>query len=270
MQDETAETSAGDTAGGTERRRLDRARRWAGALLLAGAPALLVADVAFLATHASTNLPATREREPVALHPTGDFTHPAAGFALPEKSGPFVRAEVTQYDEAGRDISAGYNALIGKGTPLPVVVTVYVYPVRPGAEIDAYFDGLLKDIGRKHGGAKPQFRNSVVLAAGRFDARYAVFGYEEPWGGLQRKVPLRSYLVLYRWKGWWVKWRATTPAPISKERMRAIVDLTERLLPPADEPDQSASPSESLFGPARDAALRTHVLRTQEKTPNAL
>lgn len=232
-----------------------RARRWAGALILGGALAVLAVGFVRLATYASTYVPRTPGREPVALHPTGDFTHPTAGFALPEKAGPFVREEVIQYDEAGRDILAGYNALIGKGTPLPVVVTVYVYPVRPGAELDAYFDQLLTDIGRMHGSAKPQFRNPILLADGRFNGRYAAFGYEERWGGVQHKVPLRSYLVLYQWKGWWVKWRVTTPAPVSKERMTAIVKLTETLLPPEDQPDQSASPSESLFGPERQAAL---------------
>ena len=60
----------------------------------------------------------------------------------------------------------------------------------------------------------------------------AIFGYAEPWGGLKQAVPLRSYLVLYAWNGWWVKWRATTPAPIDDERMQAIVDLTETVLPP--------------------------------------
>ena len=48
----------------------------------------------------------------------GDFTHPA-GFLVPEKAGPFEREEVIQYDQLGRDLSAGYDAVVGKGTPLP-------------------------------------------------------------------------------------------------------------------------------------------------------
>jgi hypothetical protein len=251
-----------------------RAQRRASALILGGALAVLAAGFMRLATNARTYVSTIPSREPVALHPTGDFTHPTAGFALPEKVGPFVRAEVLQYDEAGRDISAGYNAVIGKETPLPVVVTVYVYPIRPGADLDAYFEKLLTDLGQMHGGATPQFRNRILLANGRFHGRYAVFGYEEPWGGVQRKVPLRSYVVLYRWKGWWVKWRATTPAPISDERMKAIVDLTQTLLPPEDEPGKSASPSESQFGPGRHAALVTrertiHARRSHRSSPAA-
>jgi hypothetical protein len=93
-----------------------------------------------------------------------------------------------------------------------------------------------------HGGAKPEFRKNILLGDERLVGRYAIFGYEEPWGGLQESIPLRSYVVLYEWKGSWVKWRVTTPAPVSPERMRAIVELTETLVPP---PDGSGTPSHS-------------------------
>jgi hypothetical protein len=73
--------------------------------------------------------------------------------------------------------------------------------------------------------------------------RYAIFGYKEPWGGLKESIPLRSYVVLYQWKGSWVKWRVTTPAPVSPERMRAIVELTETLAPPHDEAGPRSHPS---------------------------
>jgi hypothetical protein len=157
---------------------------------------------------------------------------------MPERVGPFERVKVAQFDQEGRDISAGYNAVIGKETPLPVIATVYVYPVRPGDELDAYFEELLKTLSQSHGGAKPDFQKNIELADGRFAGRYAAFGYAEPWGGLTQDVPLRSYLVLYRWKTWWVKWRVTTPAPIDAERMKAIVDLTQSLVPPETDPDE--------------------------------
>jgi hypothetical protein len=48
-------------------------------------------------------------------------------------------------------------------------------------------------------------------------------------------TPLRSYVVVYGWRSWWVKWRVTTPAPVDAERMKAIVELTETLLPPDDD-----------------------------------
>ena len=39
-----------------------------------------------------------------------------------------------------------------------------------------------------------------------------------------------------------MKWRVTTPAPVTAERMRAIAELTETLVPP---PDGSSTPSHS-------------------------
>jgi hypothetical protein len=169
---------------------------------------------------------------------------------MPEKIGPFERGEVLQYDEAGLNLSAGYDALVGSGSPLPVVVTLYVYPATPGHSLDAHFDSLLTQIGEAHGGARPQVRKDILLSPRHYVGRYAVFGYEEPWGGQAEDVHLRSYLVLYRWKDWWVKWRVTTPGPMDGERMRAIVELTETLLPPDDQP-RPEGPSESELGPEK-------------------
>jgi len=217
-------------------------RRWAGALVLGGALAVLAAALLGLSLRASSTSQAGQPRtEPRTLHPTGDFKHPS-GFPMPERVGPFQRVEVTQYDEAGLNLSAGYNRLPGEGDPWPIAATVYVYPVRPGVELDAAFEKLLGDLGQMHGGAKPELRKNILLGDERLVGRYAIFGYEEPWGGLKESIPLRSYVVLYEWKGSWVKWRVTTPAPVSPERMRAIVELTETLVPP---PDGAGTPSHS-------------------------
>jgi hypothetical protein len=207
--------------------------------VLGGTLAALAAAIVGLSTRASSKSPASIGREPVELHPRGDFIHPA-GFHMPEKAGPFERVQVIQYDGAGRNLSAGYDALVGGETALPIVATLYVYPVQPGDDLDTYFDSLLRDIGRQHGGAKPQLREDILLSPRQFIGRYAVFGYEEPWVGLTQKIPLRSYLVVYRWRDWWVKWRATTPAPVDRERMKAITDLTESLLPPEADPPGAA------------------------------
>ena len=43
---------------------------------------------------------------------------------MPERVGPFQRVEVTQYDEAGLNLSAGYNRLPGEGDPWPIAATV--------------------------------------------------------------------------------------------------------------------------------------------------
>ena len=235
---------AGSPKQQTRTAKVGSARRWAGALLFGAILSVLGAALAGLSILASSRAPASVGRDPIELHPNGDFAHPA-GFVMPEKAGPFEREKVFQYDKAGRDLSAGYNTLVGKETPLPIVVTLYVYPASPIQDLDAKFDTVIREIGRSHGGATPELRKNVQLGPKHFAARYAVFGYAEPWGGATEGVPLRSYLVLYRWSGWWVKWRATTPGPVDPERMRAIVDLTESVLPPEVEPDEPGEPPES-------------------------
>jgi hypothetical protein len=233
-----------------------RARRWAAALLLGGTLLVLAAGMSGLSVQATPAVTASAALdEPRELKPAGDFVHPATRFPMPERVGPFERIGVTQYDQAGWNLSAGYNAMLGETTPLPVVATVYVYPRRAGDELDAYFEELLAEIAGSHGGALPEFRKNIEFGGGRLVGRYAIFGYAEPWGGLTREVPLRSYLVLYPWKTWWVKWRVTSPAPIDNERMRRIVDLTESLLPPESEPEEVAGPR-TVLKPGPSGSLR--------------
>jgi len=212
-----------------------RVRRWAGVVLLGSALAALGGVVGRLALRASAKTPSTSSgmlAEPIELHPVGDFSHPEAGFPMPESAGPFRRVAVMQYDVAGRDISAGYDLVPEDGRSLPVFATLYVYPVRSGSDLDAGFEAIVRDVAACHGGRLPAFRRNVFVSDRKFDARYAGFDFEEPWGGLKESIPLHSYLLLYQWSGWWVKWRATTPAPVDDTRIRAIVELTESLLPP--------------------------------------
>jgi hypothetical protein len=216
--------------------------RWAGAIvvqaiLAAGAGAVVWPVLASRQHPTSTPLDEPRE-----LHPAGAFAHADTGFPMPESAGPFARVAVTQFDAEGRHVSAGYNGLVGEELPLPVVSTVFVYPAPPGADLDAAFDELLTDIGSVHGGAVPLFRKNVVLGERRIVARYAAFGYEEPWAGIAEPVGLRSYVVFYRWGEYWVKWRTTTPGPIDPERMKAIVALTESLVPPEIAPAEGRRP----------------------------
>jgi hypothetical protein len=197
----------------------------------ASASALRALAVALLPTLAAPH--PVNSDEPRELEPQGDFVHPTAGFVLPETVGEFRRVAVTQFDEGATDISAGYVRAAEGGKVWPINATVYVYPVREPRDIDEYFTKLLADIGRQHGGAEPDFRQHATLSQGRFVGRYAGFGFEEPFFGV--KLPLRSYLLLYHWKDWWVKWRVTTPAPRDDEPIRAMVTLTETLVPPSDD-----------------------------------
>lgn len=217
--------------------------RWAGAIVVQAVLAGVAGVVVSLPVLESRQHPtSTPLDEPRKLHPEGRFAHADTGFPMPESAGPFARVAVTQFDAEGRHLAAGYNAIAGDPLPLPVVSTVFVYPAPPGADLDAAFDELLSEIGGIHGGAVPSFRKNVVIGERRIVARYAAFGYDEPWGGITEPVGLRSYVLFYRWGGYWVKWRTTTPGPIDPVRMNAIVALTESLVPPETAPAEQRRP----------------------------
>lgn len=237
---------------------------WAAALAL-GAGLPLIAAMVDLPPRPHGAVRAGLLAEPRALEARGLFTHPS-GFEMPVRLGPFERVELLQYDEAGANLSAGYNAVVGD-PPVPVVATVYVYP-RRGRDLDRYFDQVLADVARSHHGAGPEFRASVLLA-GRHPGRYAFFGYAEPWGGVAQEIPVRSYVVLYAWEDYWVKWRATTPAPIGDARMRAIVDLTETLLPPAEGPAPHHSSDPSTDPDPRTAGTQSRHPLSQARYPRS-
>jgi len=205
------------------------------ALAIALLPTLALAGGATLMGEVLAGRTAPRaggSAEPRELEPQGDFVHPTAGFVLPETVGEFRRVAVTQYDERATNISAGYVRAVERGEVWPINATVYVYLVGDRSDIDEYFTRLLADIGRQHDGAEPGFRQHATLCHGRFVGRYAAFGFEEPFFGVT--LPLRSFVVLYRWQDWWVKWRVTTPAPADGEPIRAMVQLTETVVPPPD------------------------------------
>jgi hypothetical protein len=168
--------------------------------------------------------------EPRDIAVRGTFTHPATGFAMPETVGDFKRTAVTQYDEAATDFSAGYNRVDERGALWPIVATLYVYPIRGSADLDERFSAVIDVLKRSHGGVDPAFRENVTLCQGRFEARYAAFGYQQSLLGATR--PVRSYLLLYRYLHWWVKWRVTMPVTRDGEPIRAMVALTESLVPP--------------------------------------
>jgi hypothetical protein len=213
-----------------------RPRRWTVALVLGSALILFAGAVAARPGEAAISLTTRPLQEPIELQPPGEFAHAASGFSMPQRVGPFARAAVTQFDEEGLDLGAGYAAVIGETVQVPVFATLYVYPrLASHHGLDEYFDRLLEDVGQHHGGAKAGFRENVEVVRG-LEGRYAGLAYTERWLGSESALPLRSYLVLYAWGGWWVKWRVTTPAPIDGARMRAIVELTRAVVPPDTEP----------------------------------
>ena len=83
---------------------------------------LLIANAALLSTSRA---------EPFEKLSGGRIRHTISGFVFPSRIGPFERAQMQQYNQAGSDVSAAYNAGI------LIAATVYVYPAprQEGADV---------------------------------------------------------------------------------------------------------------------------------------
>jgi hypothetical protein len=68
----------------------------------------------------SSRLP---QPKPIAI--VDDFKHAPSGYIFPAEVEAFRRVAILQYDTAGLDVSAGYNASLPE---CPIVLTIYIYP----------------------------------------------------------------------------------------------------------------------------------------------
>jgi hypothetical protein len=63
--------------------------------------------------------------QPASIFASGEYVHKPSGFAFPATVDIFQRVELTRYDSAGLDVSAGYNSA---STGCPIRLTIYVSP----------------------------------------------------------------------------------------------------------------------------------------------
>ena len=163
--------------------------------------------------------------EPRRIEARGEFVHPTAGVRFPEEVRGFVRTAITQFDDEGRDVAATYEL---KGSSRRFWATLYVYPVGSGA----------RDLRDKFAGARGAVLEGEgvrLTSEGDFRAgeglpgRYAAFAIRQPTpGGV---VLLHSYLVLFSWRDWWVKWRISFSATDDPEHIQSAMSLIQALTP---------------------------------------
>ena len=180
-------------------------------LMIRIAAALLAAPLAPAAAQQSIEAP-------------GTVAHAAAATGFPERVGEFRRTSVTRFDEAGRNIAAGYALARGDRR---LVLTIYIYPAArlasaPGsgqaADIAraqlcrAEFDGVQQVISRQYrdvsliengpapaiAGVEPQLSHKSVH---RLEARF---------GADVQQVRSETYLYCFVGGDWLVKYRATS------------------------------------------------------------
>lgn len=150
----------------------------------------------------------------------GTIEHTPSGMLFPAQVADFTREQPRMYDEAGLNVSAGYN---GNG----VTVTVYVYPIEPygGAahfSAKAHFDEARDQIAKVHPAMKVLSEQEVPPPRGAISGPglFGRYEFSTPGGG--PVLQLESLLYIYAPVGgrWIIKYRVTYPKDSLEARSR--------------------------------------------------
>jgi hypothetical protein len=195
----------------------------------AGARTRLSLAAAFCVGVIAVALPgsAVRAQGNVVVAPEGVYVH-VSEMAFPPTVGPFRRARIHQYDEAGRDVSVGYEYRTAGGR---IAAMVYVYPV-PGlastnssAPVPAAvraglmkreFEARKREILSVTPDARLVAEGDAVLRQGgaSYTGRKAEFMLERVFSGKRRRLASELYIFCYVGGKWIVKYRFSYPAEL--------------------------------------------------------
>jgi hypothetical protein len=172
-------------------------------------------------------LPATMPAEPGK-----PFVHQSSGFVFPDHIADAARVAVTRYDEAGENISAGYNQ-----RDIRLVITVYVYP--RVEELKPHMQRVQRDILLGHPQAKLIEQAERELKQGgengaaekSYTLQYAKYNFP-PDDRVPIELMSQAYLTTVGER--FIKWRCTYPADHAKEAEEKIASFMHDLTLPAE------------------------------------
>jgi hypothetical protein len=195
----------------------------------AGARARLSLAAGFCVGVIAVALPgsAARAQGSVVVAPEGVYVH-VSEMAFPPTVGAFRRARIHQYDEAGRDVSVGYEYRTAGGR---IAAMVYVYPAPGLASTDSSgavpaaaraglmrreFEARKREILSIMPDARLVAEGDAVLRQGAasFAGRKAEFMLERVFSGKRRRLASELYIFGYVGGKWIVKYRFSHPAEL--------------------------------------------------------
>jgi hypothetical protein len=157
---------------------------------------------------ASVVLPSTSRAAPFEKLPGDRIRHTTSGFVFPNHIGPFERAQTQQYNQAGSDVSAAYNAGV------LIAATVYVYPAprQEGADVLAReYASKRAEVLHGHQGVTvlPERPVSVSQSGKKYSGKRAYFSYRDVFAGTPQNV--KSQLLVFRDGPAFIEYRFTYP-----------------------------------------------------------
>ena len=200
---------------------------------LAVAPAVLAA----LSVVSSLLLPApparadARKPTEIAVEEGAAYEHAPSGFVFPASVGDFTRVSAWQYDDAGGNVSVGYNH-----PETMTVATAYVYPAGE-AEAAEHIEQVKRDVLQVHPDARETSAGDWVLKQGgkTYAGLQAAYTFRGEFAGKERDLNSEAYLVKHGPN--FVKFRITYPAEHAEAARGQIAKLFAGLtLPELNEP----------------------------------
>ncbi len=196
----------------------------------------------------ATTLPVSSARAQgnVVVAPEGVYVH-VSEMAFPPTVGAFIRARIHQYDEAGRDVSVGYEYRTAGGR---IAATIYVYPApsltsagSPDSVVAAArarlmeqeFEVRKREIMSVTPDAKLAAEGEAVLRQGpvRYAGRRAAFILERVFSGQRRRLASDLYIFGYVGGRWIVKYRFSYPAEFdAADHIAALMRDLRVTIPP--------------------------------------
>jgi hypothetical protein len=157
---------------------------------------------------ASVVLPSTLRAAPFEKLPDGRIRHTVSGFVFPTGVGIFKRAQVQQYNQAGSDVSAAYNAGV------LIAATVYVYPAppQPGADVLApEYASKRAEVLHGHQDAAVLSESPATVSQGgrKYSGKRAYFSYRDIFARTQQNV--KSQLLVFHDGPVFIEYRFTYP-----------------------------------------------------------
>jgi hypothetical protein len=154
------------------------------------------------------------------------FIHASTHFEFPTHVATFDRVNVFRYDDAGADISVGYDDTI-----VGIIATVYVYP-DPNIGLDAHFDQIKDQIQQVHPSFKllKQEKWTLTQKDHEYVGHKAVYSYTDAFLG--KKQPIISQAYLIKVKGNFIAYRISFPATQQKGTDELIQKFIDKLTIP--------------------------------------
>lgn len=158
------------------------------------------------------------EYVPKTLSIRGPYKHPGSNIMFPEEIGSFHREEIRSYAPSEMDIGVGYNL---EDIFSPIAVTVYVYP-SPPVTLENEFQEITQVTISAHQEAKliAKEQTSLKQAGKIYKGWKAALEYKGIFA--HQKRYLISFIYLFNYDNWSIKYRITYPRKTSENAIKHI------------------------------------------------